>query len=119
MTWGCSSSQGDGTTCLRCSHDSECRALVAAHRPVLCEDDEGKPSGAWRYGPQLMDALSRNAMTAAELSQNLDINKRYVRTWCFRQYQAGAIRVAGYKDVPGNKATRIYAVLPPGDAMTA
>jgi predicted ArsR family transcriptional regulator len=83
---------------------------------MLCEDS-GR--SYLKHSARLLEHLSRtDGLTAGELAKALDIGRSGVSQWCIRGCAKGEVAIVGSKLNKG-VAARIYAVVSPGDTMTA
>jgi len=119
MTWGSTTSiNGDGSGCLQCRHIEACRKRQQARDGLLmlCEDS-GR--SYLKHSARLLEHLSQtDGLTAGELAKALGIGRSVVSQWCIRGCAKGDVAIIGSKLNKGVPA-RIYAVVSPGDAMTA
>jgi len=107
MTWSCT----------ECGQIADCRTLLRAKRPLLCEDCTARRPG--RYGAQLLAALTARPMTIAAAAAAIGQPRNCVARWATRALRHGLIQIVGRCPAGAGHSTRIYGVIPPGDAMTA
>ena len=96
-------------SCIECGQIADCRTLLRAKRPLLCEDRTAPHPG--RYGVQLLAALTARPMTMSEAAAAIGQPRNCVTKWATRALRHGLIQIVGRCPAGAGHSARIYGVV--------